>query len=107
MSPQDGEILVILAALTAHVLYLFVFSRRGIRAVAGLMVALISGLIANTITGGYVNTQLANSLHIGLVVYSFTLGPLVEEGAKFSFLILLLVPMNRHAKSSSERNLSF
>jgi|GEM_PF-6096885 hypothetical protein len=107
MSPQDEEILVIFAALMVQVVYLFVSSRRGIRAVAGLMVALIAGLIANTVTGGFVNTQLASSLHIGLVVYSFTLGPVVEESAKFGFLILLLIPMNRRVKSLSESNLSF
>jgi hypothetical protein len=93
LDPQTLEVLVLAVAIGIQAVYLFAYSERGILAIAGLAVALIVGLLAQSLTGGLVNPAL--SVYFPAYTYTFTLGPVVEETAQIVLLLAVLIPLNK------------
>ena len=105
MDPQTLEALVLGASIAFQAGYIVFHSRRGVLAIAGLMVALIVGLLAQSVTGGIVNNAL--KVYFPGDSYTYTLGPVMEESAKLGLLLVVLIPLGRLAMKSTESNLSF
>jgi RsiW-degrading membrane proteinase PrsW (M82 family) len=72
----------------------------------GIMIALIAGIISNTIAGN-LNPYLIKSLSVNSNLYSFTLAPIVEETSKLAMLVLLLRLMIRPGRNTIEGVTSF